>query len=148
MIRLLVADESHTADVAALLALLFEEVEHHLEFEEIAGIFAEMDADDHHSTLLAVDDDTDEVAGVITVVESLSLSAGGRYGVINELFVLPEYRSEGVGKMLLDFAKDIGEQRGWTRIEVTTPGDEFDKTLRFYEREGFWKIGPRYKFTW
>ncbi|MEQ1744402.1 MAG: GNAT family N-acetyltransferase [Saprospiraceae bacterium] len=148
MIRLLVADESHTADVAALLALLFEEVEHHLEFEEIAEIFAEMDADDHHSTLLAVDNDTDEVAGVITVVESLSLSAGGRYGVINELFVLPEYRSEGVGKMLLDFAKEIGEQRGWTRIEVTTPGDEFDKTLRFYEREGFWKIGPRYKFTW
>ena len=145
MIRLLVADESHTAEVAALLANLFEEVEHSLEFEEIAEIFAEMDADDHHSTLLALDDD-DAVVGVITVVESLSLSAGGRYGVINELFVVPEYRSEGVGKMLLDFAKEIGEQRGWTRIEVTTPGDEFDKTLRFYEREGFWKIGPRYKF--
>ncbi|MBL7795196.1 MAG: GNAT family N-acetyltransferase [Saprospiraceae bacterium] len=147
MIKLLVADESHTAEVAALLANLFEEVEHSLEFEEIAEIFAEMDADDHHSTLLALDDD-DAVVGVITVVESLSLSAGGRYGVINELFVVPEYRSEGVGKMLLDFAKEIGEQRGWARIEVTTPGDEFDKTLRFYEREAFWKIGPRYKFTW
>ncbi|MBK9338132.1 MAG: GNAT family N-acetyltransferase [Lewinellaceae bacterium] len=145
MIKLLIADESHTAEVSALLAGLFEDVEHTLEFEDIAEIFAEMDADDHHSTLLAINAD-DEAIGVITIVESLSLSAGGRYGVINELYVTPEYRSEGVGKMLLDFAKEIGEQRGWTRIELTTPGDEFDKTLRFYEREGFWKIGPRYKF--
>ncbi len=146
MINLLVADETHTAVVADLLSALFEEVEHNLGFEELAEIFAEMDADDHHSTLLALDDDGD-VVGLITLVESLSLSAGGRYGVINELYVVPEYRSEGVGKMLLDFAKEIGEERGWTRLEVTTPGDEFDKTLRFYEREGFWKIGPRYKFA-
>lgn len=147
MIKMLVADASHTREVAALLAGLFEEVEHTLSFEEIAEIFAEIDADDHHSTLLAVNGD-EEVVGLITLVESLSLSAGGRYGVVNELFVVPAYRSEGVGKMLLDFAKEIGEQRGWTRIELTTPGDEFDKTLRFYEREGFWKIGPRYKFTY
>lgn len=145
MIKLIVADESHTDVVAALLAGLFEEVEHSLEFEELRDIFAEMDADDHHSTLLALNDE-DDVVGVITLVESLSLSAGGRYGVINELFVVPDYRSEGVGKMLLDFAKEVGEQRGWKRLELTTPGDEFDKTLRFYEREGFWKIGPRYKF--
>lgn len=146
MIRLLVADESHTQAVAALLAGLFEEVEHNLEFEEIVEIFEELDADDHHSTLVAVNTD-DDLVGVITLVESLSLSAGGRYGSINELYVVPDYRSEGVGKMLLDYAKEVGEQRGWTRIEVTTPGDEFDKTLRFYEREGFWKIGPRYKFN-
>lgn len=145
MISLIVADESHTNIVAALLAGLFEDVEHTLSFEEIAGIFADIDASDHHSTFLALNEDEDAV-GIITVAESLSISAGGKYGVINELYVVPDYRSEGVGKMLLDFAKSIGEQRDWTRIEVTTPGDEFDKTLRFYEREGFMKIGPRYKF--
>ena len=147
MISLITADESHTNIVAALVAGLFEDVEHTLTFEDIAAIFAEMDASDHHSTLLALNEDGDAV-GVITVVESLSLSAGGHYGVINELYVVPDYRSEGVGKMLLDFAKEIGEQRGWTRIELTTPGDEFSKTLRFYEREGFVKIGPRYKFNY
>lgn len=146
MISLIVADESHTAVVAALLADLFEQVEHNLEYEEIAAIFADMDASDHHSTLLALNDE-DEAVGVITLVESMSLSAGGHYGVINELYVVPEYRSEGVGKMLIDFAKEIGEQRDWTRLEVTTPGDEFEKTLRFYEREGFFKIGPRYKYS-
>ena len=147
MISLIVANESHTNIVAALLAGLFEDVEHTLQFEDIAAIFAEMDASDHHSTFLALNEDEDAV-GVITLVESLSLSAGGRYGVINELYVVPDYRSEGVGKMLLDFTKEIGAQRGWTRIEVTTPGDSFGKTLHFYEREGFFKIGPRYKFSY
>ena len=146
MISMLIADASHTSVVALLLSQLFEEVEHDMDFEEIAEMFAELDADDHHSTLLA-QNEAEEIVGLITLVESLSLSAKGRYGVISELYVVPEYRSEGVGKMLLDFAKMISKERGWTRIEVTTPGDSFDRTLQFYEREGFWRIGPRYKFT-
>lgn len=146
MINLLIADASHTGIVAVLLSRLFEEVEHNLDFEELAEIFTDLDADDHHSTLLAQNEE-EEIVGLITLVESLSLSAGGRYGVINELYVTPEYRSEGVGRMLLDFAKRVSEERAWTRIEVTTPGDSFDRTLQFYEREGFWRIGPRYKYT-
>jgi GNAT superfamily N-acetyltransferase len=146
MIHLAVADESHTAIVAALLAALFEEVGHTPDAAEIAAIFAETEADSHHSTLLAMDDDGDAV-GVLTLVETLSLYAGGYIGVINELYVVPEYRSEGVGKILLDAAKSLAEERDWKRLEVTTPGEEYAKTLRFYEREGFLPIGPRYKFV-
>lgn len=144
MINMRVADESHTGIVAELLSDLFEEVGHTLRAPEIAGIFSEIDADSGHSALLAFDDD--EAVGVITVVETLSLYAGGRIGVINELYVVPDYRSEGVGKLLLDMAKELAEQRGWTRLEVTTPGAEYEKTLHFYEREGFFAIGPRYKY--
>lgn len=145
MIHFKIAEAADTATVANLLGQLFEEVEHALEAEEIASFFAEIDSDDTHSTLLALDDDGDAV-GIITLAESLSIYAGGRIGVVNELYVVPEYRSEGVGKILLDAAKDLGKSRGWTRLEVTTPGDDFVKTLRFYEREEFMRIGTRYKF--
>lgn len=145
MIHFRIADESDTASVAILLAALFEEVEHTPDAEEIAGIFAEIDEDDSHSTLLALNED-DDVVGILTIVECLSISAGGKYGVLNELYVVREYRSEGVGKMLVDEAKSLADARGWKRLEVTTPGDEFSKTLHFYEREGFYKIGPRYCF--
>lgn len=145
MIHLVVADESHTAIVAEMLANLFEDVGHTLTASEIADIFIEMDEDAAHSTLLALNDDGDAV-GVLTIVESLALYAGGRIGVINELYVVPPYRSEGVGKMLLDAAKNLASERGWQRLEVTTPGEQYAKTLRFYEREGFMPIGPRYKF--
>ena len=144
MIHLIVADETHTHEVASLLSALFEEVGHTPDYDTIAAIFAEIDADDRHSTLLAADDD--DIIGVVTLAETISLYAGGRIGVLNELYVVPEYRSAGVGKILLDAAKELGEERGWVRIEVTTPGDEYDRTLRFYEREGFMKIGPRYKY--
>lgn len=145
MISFRIADEDDTHVVSHLLASLFEEVGHTLTAPEIADIFLQIDADDLHSTLLALDEDGDAV-GVLTIVESLGLYAGGRIGVINELYVVPEYRSEGVGKLLLDAAKELADQRGWARIEVTTPGEDYAKTLRFYEREGFMPIGPRYKY--
>lgn len=144
MINLLVADESHTGVVAEMLASLFAEVGHTLTAPEIADMFVEIDEDSLHSTLLAMNDDG-EAVGVLTLVESLALYAGGRIGVINELYVVPPYRSEGVGKILLDAAKELAEERGWQRLEVTTPGEQYEKTLRFYEREGFLPIGPRYK---
>ena len=34
-----------------------------------------------------------EVVGVMTVVETFAIYAGGNYGVIDELYVAPEYRS-------------------------------------------------------
>lgn len=145
MINFRIADASDTFAVAQLLANLFVEVEHTPDADEIAEMFAEIDADEHHSTLLALNDE-DEIVGIMTVAECLSISAGGHYGVINELYVLPEYRSEGVGKMLLDEVKELAGHRDWKRLELTTPGDEFSKTLHFYEREGFYRIGPRYKF--
>lgn len=143
MISFRIANASDSAAVSFLLAALFEEVEGSPDAEEINEIFAEMEADDSHSTLLALDKDGD-IVGIVTVVECLSISAGGKYGVINELYVVPEYRSEKVGKMLVDEVKSLAEGRNWKRIELTTPGDEFSKTLHFYEREGFYRIGPRY----
>lgn len=140
-----IANEQQTHEVAVLLEKLFEEVGHTPDAEAIAAVFEEIDADDRHATLLAYDED-DDIAGIITIAECISLYAGGYIGVINELYVLPPYRSEGLGKQLLDAAKALGESRGWKRLEVTTPGDEYLKTLHFYEREGFYKIGPRYKF--
>jgi GNAT superfamily N-acetyltransferase len=146
MIKFVVADAAHTDVVAELLAALFEEVGHTLTAGEIATMFNDIEADDRHSTLLALDADGDP-AGVITLVETISIYAGGYIGVINELYVVPAYRSEGVGKMLLNAAKTLAEERGWRRLEVTTPGDDYERTLRFYEREGFFRIGPRYKWT-
>jgi GNAT superfamily N-acetyltransferase len=140
-----IADESDTTQVAFLLEKLFREVGHTPDFDEIASIFGAIEEDDRHSTLLAYDAE-DNLAGIITLCETISLYAGGYVGVINELYVLKPYRSEGLGKRLIDEAKALGISRGWKRLEVTTPGDEYERTLHFYEKEGFFRIGPRYKF--
>jgi len=83
-------------------------------------------------------------AGFIALYESHALYAEGAFGTIPELYVRPEYRAHGLGLRLIAQAKSFGALRGWTRLEVTTPPlPQFDRTLAFYEREGFAISGGR-----
>lgn len=83
-------------------------------------------------------------AGFIALTESCALYAEGTFGTIPEFYVRPEYRANGLGLNLVSQAKVFAKSRGWTRLEVTTPPlPQFDRTLMFYEREGFSPSGGR-----
>ena len=85
-----------------------------------------------------------EAVGILTVTETFAIYAGGRYGVIDEMYVDPGHRSAGVGRGLLEAAKELGRVRGWRRIDVTAPpGDAWGRTVRFYEGHGFVFTGPK-----
>lgn len=87
---------------------------------------------------------SDKAVGFATLYESYALYAEGAFGTIAELYVRPEYRSRRVGHSLVAHARSFGKSRGWKRLEVTTPPlPPFDKTLAFYEREGFAITGGR-----
>jgi len=83
-------------------------------------------------------------AGFVALYESFSLYAEGAFGTIPELYVRPALRNAGLGVRLVAAARAYGAERGWTRLEVTTPPlPQFDRTLAFYEREGFSISGGR-----
>lgn len=89
-------------------------------------------------------DEGKNAVGFLALYESHALYAEGSFGTIPELYVRPEYRSNNVGFRLVSQAKSFGTSRGWKRLEVTTPPlPQFDKTLAFYEREGFSIAGGR-----
>ncbi|WP_027159460.1 GNAT family N-acetyltransferase [Methylobacter luteus] len=91
-----------------------------------------------------VAEDAGEPVGFIALYEGYALYAEGAFGTIPELYVRPEYRSKGVGKKLTDKAKEFAATKGWTRLEVTTPPlPQFERTLEFYEKEGFSITGGR-----
>lgn len=82
--------------------------------------------------------------GFIALYESHALYAEGAFGTIRELYVRPGFRERNVGLELLAAAKSFAATRNWTRLEVTTPPlPQFDRTLAFYEREGFAISGGR-----
>lgn len=82
--------------------------------------------------------------GFIALCESYALYAEGAFGSIPELYVRPGFRSQNIGQRLIDQAKSFANSRGWKRLEVTTPPlPQFDKTLAFYEKEGFAITGGR-----
>ena len=71
-----------------------------------------------------------------------------RYGIrcwVEDLAVNPEHRSEGVGRKLLDAAKDWARERGATHLELDS-GEARKEAHRFYEREDpAWR---GYQYTW
>lgn len=82
--------------------------------------------------------------GFISLYESFALYAEGTIGTIPELYVSPDCRGGKIGKRLLEAAKEFGVARGWKRLEVTTPPlPQFDKSLKFYEQNGFSITGGR-----
>lgn len=101
---------------------------------------------DHIHTLIARSDDT-TILGIATVVESFAIYANGHYGIINEMYVIPDHRSLGIGHLLIDAVKALGQQHNWTRIDVTAPESQrWNRTRQFYEREGFVFTGPKLKY--
>jgi len=99
--------------------------------------------DGHYHAFVATDA-SGTATGFLTLYQSYALYAEGSFGTIPELYVRPAYRSHGTGKQLLAAARAFGASKGWTRLEVTTPPlPAFERTLAFYEREGFAITGGR-----
>jgi GNAT superfamily N-acetyltransferase len=99
--------------------------------------------DGHYHAFVATDA-SGAAAGFLTLYQSYALYAEGSFGTIPELYVRPACRSQGTGQQLLAAARTFGASKGWTRLEVTTPPlPAFDRTLAFYQREGFAIAGGR-----
>lgn len=79
-----------------------------------------------------------QIVGFLSLCSSYALYAGGEFGIIQEFFVSPAFRSNKVGSKLLHKANEYGRNIGWKRLEVTTPPlPQFDKSFIFYKNNGF-----------
>lgn len=88
--------------------------------------------------------DGETPVGLIILNECAAIYAGGKFGEISELYVLPAYRSKGVAAYLIEAATLEGRARGWKRLEVGAPSQPaWMRTLQFYLRNGFDEVGPR-----
>ncbi|MEC0276940.1 GNAT family N-acetyltransferase [Peribacillus frigoritolerans] len=89
----------------------------------------------------------EECIGMVTIHGVTSLYATGSMGIIQELYVLPNLRSEGTGDQLIHAAKEHGYKCGWTNIEVGAPhAEKWSRTVSFYKRKDFKEIGPRLRY--
>jgi GNAT superfamily N-acetyltransferase len=93
---------------------------------------------------LLAKDQSGSPIGVLTLSTTFALYAGGEYGVIDEMYVQPGCRGQGVGKALVGEAAAIARSRGWYRLDVTGPEDDsHEKAVGFYRKAGFESTGPK-----
>jgi GNAT superfamily N-acetyltransferase len=60
----------------------------------------------------------------------------GPVGLLDELYVAPDRRSQGLGTLLLRAAEDVVRERDGDLLEINVDGEDHD-TRRFYERHGY-----------
>jgi GNAT superfamily N-acetyltransferase len=74
------------------------------------------------------------IAGFCTVYDDIDSVRFGHRAWVEDLAVDPAQRSRGIGKALLDAAKDWARQRGASHLELDS-ADSRPDAHRFYERE-------------
>lgn len=148
-IRFRIADSNDSEIVADMVAKLISELRGtSVEKEAYLQVTKKLLSENKQYTVFLAYSAQYEYLGFISVFESSAIYTSGAFGVIQELFVYPEYRSSQIGHRLLSVAKNHAIDKGWKRLEVGAPNPEkWRRTVSFYHREGFTETGPRLKLT-
>lgn len=120
-------------DVAIIYNFLCELEEETFDFDLFQQIFTRnlQNPDCHY--FLAFDGSL--CVGYASVHAQWLLHHCGKVGEIQEMFVIANYRSKGVGSLLVDQLKAVAERENFEILEVTANKKRLD-THRFYERQG------------
>jgi GNAT superfamily N-acetyltransferase len=102
--------------------------------ERRAAVALRQAIDSHDCCVLLADADG-ALIGFLTAYQDLHSVRFGYRAWVEDFAVDPGHRSRGVGKALLDAAKDWARERGATHLELDSAEARAD-AHRFYEREG------------
>ena len=100
-----------------------------------AGVFLAERLARGESTIFVAEIDGRAV-GFTQLYPSFSSVSLGPIYILNDLFVDPEYRSVGVGKLLLGAAADFGRKVGALRLALSTARTNLT-AQHLYDREGW-----------
>lgn len=85
------------------------------------------------------------LAGYVVVLLGYSLEFGGRFGLLDELFIVEGCRGSGLGSEALAFAGRQCRERGWQALRLEV-GQENRRAISLYRRTGF-RMHERFLMT-
>jgi GNAT superfamily N-acetyltransferase len=86
--------------------------------------------------------DDEKIIGFGSLCESFSLYAEGAFGIIQEFYISPEYRSQKIGQKLIQQIIEFAKEKEWKRLELCTPPiPAFKRSVDFYKENGFETTG-------
>lgn len=97
---------------------------------------------------LATNLQSNEVVGLITISQGTAIYNGGDFGVITELYVDKNERSNGLGYSLVNQALKFAKTQNWSKVEVGSPNEkEWPITVSFYKKNGFTEKGIKLRIS-
>lgn len=146
--RIELADKNQATSIIELLRELYLELgEEEESIQFLNPKFIEEILNSNLTDIYLVYNHNQEAIGIITLTQAQSIYAGGKYGLLDEMYVKPGYRSKNIGSQIIQNIKEIALAKQWKRIDVTAPTEErWKRTVEFYEKNGFVFTGPKLKF--
>lgn len=124
-------------------ALYQEFGEHRPSSRRLAKLFDDAVAGDSPFTLF-VAVVGDELCGMLSLAIAPTTQDAGCFGYLDDVFVLEQYRGQGIGTKLMREALNHARKSGCVRVELGTRRDNV-RARRLYERLGFQELdGVRY----
>lgn len=142
-----IIDQSRSSDIAKLTVCLTSEIVERTGLkafdidESLVSILCENYVSNGIYTVIAAFDE-EKIIGFGSLCESHSLYTEGAFGIIQELYVMPDYRSQNIGQTLIHEMVGFAKSREWKRLELCTPPlPEFERSVEFYQDNGFERTG-------
>ena len=106
--------------------------------EDITRGYGVNGLDDIIDKRIFVAEENDAIIGYIFAKDGISknynsiMPDGEKYFGIEEIYVIPSKRSLGIGKALMDFAKEVAKSDGYKYVFLVTSTKDWNKILDFY----------------
>jgi len=105
---------------------------------QVSRLFAEIERSDCDQVLVAKDDG--DIIAMLLIHYRRAMSHGTWIAEVDDMYVVPGRRHEGLGSMLLDEAARLAGQRGAEALSVGV-GKDNETALEFYAAHGFDDVG-------
>src|SRR5579859_4196605 len=99
-------------------------------------IIEEIVADFRRGFILVAASGDGKLVGVAFGSAFLGMEHGGESGYLEELYVLPEWRQQGIGARLISEAIAVARKRGWRALDLEVEADHH-RVIRLYARHNF-----------
>jgi GNAT superfamily N-acetyltransferase len=102
--------------------------------------------EDPGAGVVLISETGDVLVGLLAASWQQAIHVPGRYATIQDLWVLPAWRSRAIGHDLIQALCDVAGEQGVSRLEVGLPKETFERigsTESFYRANGFSHLGPR-----
>lgn len=138
-----------SSDLEALLPVIRQfHADEHIEWNE-ARLRSAMQAlldQPHHGRLMLIERDG-ALAGYFAIGFCFSVEFGGRFGLLDELYVVPAQRGGGIGKRALEEVEAVCRAEGLqcVRLEVS---DDNPHARGIYQRNGYAEHPRRLMTKW
>tara|TARA_Y100000816_G_scaffold292346_1_gene287120 strand:- start:207 stop:635 length:429 start_codon:yes stop_codon:yes gene_type:complete len=93
---------------------------------------------DNHNTYICIDIEKDKLVGIITIfIERKLIHNIGKVAHIEDLVVHPEYRKNGISKLLINRCIQDAKKEQCYKIILNCS----ENLIKFYEKNNFYKSG-------